>query len=162
MAVGVGQPMGIAVDLWAQGLERIAEPVLRLQITAQASRDQHAAQKPAAGQARVQLFDPLLKQFSLGLADLERRRVGKVAEIVKVVVEPLQLRQQHAQPLGTRRHGASGGRLDGLAVGEGMRQTADAGYSLGQHYSRTRYQALEPLFHTAMLEEQAWLVVQDR
>jgi hypothetical protein len=43
-----------------------------------------------------------------------------------------------------------------------MRQTADAGYTLGQHDGRTRHQALEPLFHTAMLEEQAWLIVQDR
>ena len=43
-----------------------------------------------------------------------------------------------------------------------MRQTADTGYTLGQHYGRTRHQALESLFHTAMLEEQAWLIVQDR
>ncbi len=43
-----------------------------------------------------------------------------------------------------------------------MRQAADPRHALGQYHRRPRPQALEPLFHAAMLEEQARLVMQNR
>ncbi len=94
MAVGVGQPIGIGVDFGAQRGERVGEPILGRQIAAQPAGDQQAAQKAAAGQPRIQLLQPLLEQFALGLADLERRRVRQMAEVMQVVVEAFQFRQQ--------------------------------------------------------------------
>ena len=99
--------------------------------------------------------------FALGLADLERRGVGKVAEVVKMVVEPLQLGQQRAQPSRPRRHGAARGRLNRLAVGERVGDSCRRPRRARRAPTPRTRQALEAFLHAAVLEEQLRLEVED-
>ena len=81
---------------------------------------------------------------------------------MQMIVEPLHLGQQHAQEFRARRNDAIRRGFDRLAISERMRHAADARDALGQHDAARGLEALEPLLHAAMLEEQPRMIVQDR
>ena len=125
MTRGIFHVRGVTRKSVAQSCEFGSEPGLRRQIAPQAAGGKQAPQKAAAGEARVELLGLLLKQFALGFADLQRRGVTEMAEIVQVVVKALHLGQQQTQEIRARRNGALRGGFDGLTISERMRDAAD-------------------------------------
>ena len=141
VAVGALQHGRVGGHVLAQFFQLLAEPRLRNQVAAQPARNEQPAQEAAPGQPSVDLLGALLEQLSLGIADLQRRRIRQVPEIVQVVVETFELGQQRAQQKRAPRHGAAGRMLDGLAEGKTVREAADAGDALGEHDGASRASA---------------------
>ena len=73
----------------------------------------------------------LLQKLALRFADLERRGVAKMAEIMQMIVEPLQFGKQDPQRFRPRRYLAARGALDRFAIRQGVRDRADARNSFG-------------------------------
>ena len=147
---GGDQPVQMAVGIFqhdrrsravsaAQPLERVAQPGFGIEVAPQAARDQQAAQEAAAGQPRVDLLGLLFEQLALRLADLERGRVGRggrgSADGCKAAPAPPAASAAASARGGTTQPAAC---LDRLAVGERVRDAADAGDPLGQHRTAAR------------------------
>ena len=94
MTVAVFEPVDIFCDIFAQRLERVAQPRLWMQIAAKAAGLQQAAEKAASGELAVDLLGAFLQELALCFPHLERRCVTEMAEVVQVVVQALQLRKK--------------------------------------------------------------------
>ena len=80
---------------------------------------------------------------------------------MEVVVQTLELCEQRAKPQRPRRNGASRGLLHRLAEGARVTEASDRGHALGQRHAVGQPASLEPLFHSAVLEEQLRMIVDD-
>ena len=80
--------------------------------------DENAAKEAASRQPRVQLLGLLFEKLALGLADLQRRGMAEMSEIVEVIVEPFELREQNAKRSSANGRFAASGALDGLTISE--------------------------------------------
>src|ERR1700733_12819039 len=99
-----------------RGLKRLAQPRARRKIPTQSARDEDTAEKAASSQPGVELLGPLLEKLALRLADLQRRRVAQMSEIVEVIVEPFEFGEQNAERSGANGRLAACCTFDGLAI----------------------------------------------
>ena len=126
MAFGRFEAVDVSDEFHSQGFQRFAKPFVGGEIAAQAAWHEQASQEAASRQPRVQLLGPLLEQLALGFADLQRRRMAEMAEVMEMVVKAFQLRQENAKRSGANRRLAVRGALHGLAIGERMRDGSNA------------------------------------
>ncbi len=84
-----------------------------------------------------------------------------MAQIVKVIVEPLELGEQRAQHQCPRWGHPAGRALHRLAEREGMSEAADPRNPFRQHRAAGERAPLEALLHAAMLEKELGLEVED-
>ena len=113
-------------------------------------------------QPLVQAQEPLADPEAVRVGGGEARVVGDHAEVADVVVQPLELEEDHAQvPRAGRRDGA-GQRLDRLAVGQRVPDARVPGHPLGELDAVLRRPALEELLGSLVGEVQARLHVDDR
>ena len=161
MAFGGLEAIDVSHEFHPQGLERLAQPFPGGEIAAQAARHENASKETASRQSRVQLLGPLFEQLALGLADLQRRGVAEMAEVVEVVVEAFEFCEQNAKRSSAKRRFAVGGALHRLAISERMCDASDPGDPLRHDDRLIGRTSFEARLHAAVLEEEPRLVVDD-
>src|SRR5579884_489557 len=161
MAVRVLEHCYVNRDFLAQTLEFGAQPRLRIQIATKPAGNEQAAKKAAPGQLAVDLLCALFEQLALRLTDLKRGCVRKVAELVQMVVKPLEFGKERSQHPRARRHHASRGLFNRLAKCQCMRKTPDSRDAFGQKRGMRKRATLKALLHAAMLEEKLRVKMQN-
>jgi hypothetical protein len=84
-----------------------------------------------------------------------------MAEVVQVIVEAFEFREQYAKRSGPNRDIAVRGALDRLAKSERVTDRSDARNPLRHDDGVTRQAAVETSLHAPMLEEEPRLIMED-
>ena len=87
--------------------------------------------------------------------------MAEVAEVVQVVVEPLELGDENPERLRPLGRLAARRAFDRLAISQGVRNRPDARDTLGDHDGAFRIRAFEAALHPAVLEKEPRLIVDD-
>ena len=125
------------------------------------ARPEHVAQEPASARPCIDLLGQLFEQLPLRFADLERRRMAQVAEVVQMIVDALKLGRDDPEPLGPPGDVASRRILHRLHIRQRLREAVDARHPLGQQRGRAARHAFELLLDPAMLEKQVRVIVEN-
>jgi len=154
VAFGGLEAIDVSHKLYPQSLERLSLPFAGGQITAQATRHENASKETASCQPCVHLLGPLFEQLALGLADLQRRSVAEMAEVMEVVVEAFEFCEQNAKRSSAKRRFTVGGALYRLTISERMCNASDPGDPLRHDNRLIGRTSLEARLHPAVLEEE--------
>src|SRR5689334_3766053 len=120
------------VEVLARGLELPEQIQVSRQVVSDAPGDNRAAQQPVAGEALVQTQQALANAEAMRMRHGVAGVVDNHAEVAYVVVEPLHLQEDHAQPPRTGRDLGAGGGFQRLAESERVTDGGVAGDTLGQ------------------------------
>src|SRR5438445_4485799 len=113
-------------------------------------------------QALVEPQNLLPDAEAVRVAEAESCVVDDHAHVADVVVDPLELEEDDAEPARPRRHGASGERLERLAVGEDVPETGVPGDPLGERRRLVERKRLEELLRALVDEAESRLEIHDR
>ena len=160
---GRHQCVGVAVDGFLQAAElgedgTGTEPRHR----AHAAGDHDAPAEPASAQATDQPQHPFLVHREPGGGHRQARRISQLGRDVDVVGDPLQFGVQDPHQRGRHRRDTGGDALDGVAVGQGVRDRGDTFGPLGEQHAGVGGHALEPLLDPAVLVEDPHVQVRYR
>ena len=100
-------------------------------LAAHAADPADTAQEAMPKQPLVEPLQLLFQPQALARPDREAGARAEIAEVTHMVVEPLQFEAKGADCSGARRDGHLGQRLDRLAIGDRVREGADAGDAFG-------------------------------
>jgi len=86
-----------------------------VEVAPQAAGTKKATQESASSEDSIQLLALFLQEFALCFAHLQRSCVAKIPEVMEMIVETFQLRQDRPQIAGALRNLTLTGRFDRLA-----------------------------------------------